>query len=284
MSLSVSRCVAVTLAALLTLVTTACGGEKAGERPPGAARTVVALTFDDGWATQSTAAELLRKHHLTGTFYINSGFLGRPKRLTKAQVDGLVAAGNEIGGHTLTHPRLPTLPEAAQRREICDDRRALIDMGYKPRSFAYPYGMFDATTMTLARECGYDSARRSGGIAPPSDPCPKCARSEDVTRTDHYRLRSLPAVRATVTLDTLKEYVTQAEKRGGGLVTYQFHNVCDGCDPFGVSPRVLDGLLGWLAASGVQVRLFGDVVGGPFRPAPPAHTGAGPAPRLSAGA
>ncbi|WP_405143365.1 polysaccharide deacetylase family protein [Sphaerisporangium sp. NBC_01403] len=266
MTHSASRCVAVTLAGLLALVT-ACGGE-ARQNPPDAAKTVVSLTFDDAWATQAVAADLLRKHHLVGTFYINSDFLGRPKRLTKAQVDGLAASGNEIGGHTLTHPRLPTLSAAGKRREICDDRRALLAMGYKPRSFAYPYGMFDAATVDVVRSCGYNSGRRSGGIAPPSDACPKCARYEDVKVTDAYHLRTLPAVRRSVTLDVLKSYVLQAEKRGGGLVTYQFHNVCDTCDEFGVRPQVLDDFLGWVAGSGVTVRLFGDIVGGGLRPAP----------------
>ncbi|MCW2881690.1 MAG: polysaccharide deacetylase domain protein [Sphaerisporangium sp.] len=266
MTLSASRCVAVTLAALLALVT-ACGG-KDDQKPSNAAKTVVSLTFDDAWATQAVAGDLLRKHRLVGTFYIISDFVGRPKRLTKAQVGALAAAGNEIGGHTLTHPRLPTLSEAAQRREICDDRRALLAMGYKPRSFAYPYGLFDARTLAIVRGCGYNNARRSGGLAPPSNPCPTCARSENPGTTDPYRLRTLPAVRRSVTLETLKSYVRQAEQHGGGLVTYEFHNICDSCDEFSVRAGVLDQFLGWVAASGVSVRLFGDVVGGDLRPAP----------------
>ncbi|MFC4591644.1 polysaccharide deacetylase family protein [Sphaerisporangium corydalis] len=284
MTLSVSRYAVVTLMALLAL--TACGGQDAqrdgnapgvandsppafrGGNAPGITRTIVALTFDDAWATQVIAGELLRAHHLVGTFYINSGFLGRPKRLTRAQVDTLAAAGNEIGGHTLTHSRLPTLSLAAKRRQICGDRRALMAMGYRPRSFAYPYGMFDAATVAVVRRCGYDSARRSGGLAPPSDPCPLCGRSEDLRVTDAYHLRTMPAVRRSVTLATLKDYVLEAEKRGGGLVTYQFHNVCDTCDEFGVRPKVLDAFLGWVAGSGARVRLFGDIVGGALHPVP----------------
>jgi peptidoglycan/xylan/chitin deacetylase (PgdA/CDA1 family) len=119
-----------------------CGGSENGDvksqsgdgKPRDAAKIVVSLTFDDAEATQVVAGDLLRKYHLVGTFFINSGFLGKPERLTKAQVHALAAAGNEIGGHTLTHPHLPKLSKAAQRRQVCDDRRALTAMGYKRAS------------------------------------------------------------------------------------------------------------------------------------------------------
>ncbi|MFC4533914.1 polysaccharide deacetylase family protein [Sphaerisporangium dianthi] len=287
MTLSASRRAAsllvVALTAAVLAVVTACGGTVPGHgndagtttspggqggASAGHGRTVVSLTFDDAWATQTVAADLLRAHHLVGTFYINSGFLGRPKRLTRTQVEALARAGNEIGGHTLTHPRLPTLSRAAQRHQICDDRRALLAMGFRPRSFAYPYGMYDRTTIAVVRGCGYDSARRSGGLAGPADRCTQCLRAEDVRATGPYELRTTPAVRRSMTLDALTSYVRQARERGGGLVAFQFHNVCDGCDEWGVRPDVLDGFFGWLEAQGVTVRRFGDVVGGSLRPMP----------------
>ena len=36
----------------------------------------VSLTFDDGMADQMTAQQLLKKHGMVGTFYINSSFIG----------------------------------------------------------------------------------------------------------------------------------------------------------------------------------------------------------------
>ena len=37
---------------------------------------IVSLTFDDGSADQMTAQQLLKKHGMVGTFYINSSFIG----------------------------------------------------------------------------------------------------------------------------------------------------------------------------------------------------------------
>ncbi len=52
--------------------------------------------------------------------------------------------GHEIGGHTLTHVDLVTVPATEARRQICDDRAALVAMGFPVTSFAYPFGSTDA--------------------------------------------------------------------------------------------------------------------------------------------
>src|SRR5262249_11169408 len=68
-----------------------------GEHP---STTTVSLTFDDGFADQKEGAALLRRHGMHGTFFVNSGNLDQPGRLSWADLHLLVADGNEIGGHT----------------------------------------------------------------------------------------------------------------------------------------------------------------------------------------
>src|SRR4051794_30162773 len=64
--------------------------------------TYVSLTFDDGRASQRNAGALLADNGVRGTFYIVSGGVGSsPWYLDLSDVQGLAAAGNEIGGHTL---------------------------------------------------------------------------------------------------------------------------------------------------------------------------------------
>ena len=47
----------------------------------------------------------------------------------------------EIGGHTATHPSLPTLSPAMQEQEIVSGSRFLEAIIGKPvRSFSYPFG------------------------------------------------------------------------------------------------------------------------------------------------
>src|SRR5256885_6605950 len=77
---------------------------------PSAARartTVVTLGFDDGDQTQYQVRPILASHGMHGTFYINSGEVGSgPYYMTWSQIHDIAAGGNEIAGHTLTHPYL----------------------------------------------------------------------------------------------------------------------------------------------------------------------------------
>lgn len=69
------------------------------------------------------------------------------------------AALVEIGAHTVTHPRLDRLPEAAQRDEIVGSRRqleALLER--RVTSFAYPHGAHAARTRALVAEAGFARA------------------------------------------------------------------------------------------------------------------------------
>jgi peptidoglycan/xylan/chitin deacetylase (PgdA/CDA1 family) len=72
-------------------------------------------------------------------------------------------AGVSIGGHTVTHPILASLPEAEARREIVEGRRALEAITGAPVDlFAYPNGRpnadYDARTVGLVREAGFSAA------------------------------------------------------------------------------------------------------------------------------
>jgi len=111
----------------------------------------VSLGFDDGLADQAGAVTALANHGMKGTFYIISGRVGASGNLTASQIQQIQAAGNEIGGHTITHPDLPTLSTSQQQHEICDGRTALQDMGFTVNNLAYPFGDFNSTTEILPR-------------------------------------------------------------------------------------------------------------------------------------
>jgi peptidoglycan/xylan/chitin deacetylase (PgdA/CDA1 family) len=65
----------------------------------------------------------------------------RYAKLTRAEVDGLLAAGWTIGGHTRTHPSVATLDDAGLDDEIAGNARDLErGFGLTEPPFAYPYG------------------------------------------------------------------------------------------------------------------------------------------------
>lgn len=101
---------------------------------------------------------------------------GPPPRLmmTRGQVRDLARRGFDVGGHTVSHPILATLPPAEARQEIVGCWEWVRDVtGVAPRSFAYPNGRpgrdFGPEHAAMAREAGFEvavttlwaSARRS---------------------------------------------------------------------------------------------------------------------------
>jgi peptidoglycan/xylan/chitin deacetylase (PgdA/CDA1 family) len=124
-----------------------------GARP----KRVVVLTFDDGYADAATTAlPLLRAYGATATFYISSGFIGTPRHVSWRQVRELRAAGMEVACHGTFHLDLSTLDRAGQMRESkhCIDGFARYLGGFRPITYAYPAGKYNATTRAVLRELG----------------------------------------------------------------------------------------------------------------------------------
>lgn len=244
-------------------------GDPAEATPP---LTTVSLTFDDGNANQLAAAAILRDSGLQGTFYITSGYLGSPDHLSTADLLTMAADGHEIGGHSLTHPDLATVPADEAKRQICDDRVALLGLGHAVRSFAYPFASLSPSLKTIVQNCGYNSARGLGDLGHPDfSGCPDCPSVATLPPADRYETAALPQVESSWTLADLQGAVTRAETTGGWL-QITFHHVCAaeaGCD-LNVTPTVLREFTRWLAARrqlhNTVVRTVGDTVGGAVQP------------------
>jgi endoglucanase len=233
--------------------TIATGG---GPPPPGP-NTVVTIQFDDGVADQIGALPILNAHGMHATFYVNTGVTGDADHMTWEQLHQLADAGNEIAGHTLHHVNLKPLKTAEARLEVCQDRNNLIDNGFSPTSFAYPFGGFDAGTKQVVSDCGYNSGR---GVA---------GGTETIPPLDAYATRTPPNPKQGTTVATIESYVTDAEQAGGGWVQLVFHHLCNQCDAYSITPDDFTALLDWLqprAASGTIVKTTAEVIGGPVNP------------------
>lgn len=153
------------------------------------------LTFDDGYASDAAVVlPLLDRRGFPATFFVETGAVGRPGRLSREDLGSLAAAGMEIGSHTVTHRFLSELPEAEVRRELADSKRFLEDVVRLPvRFLSLPGGRADGRTVANARECGYEAVCTSvpGG----NDP-----------RRPRYLLRRL-CIRRTTTLADFQRLV-----------------------------------------------------------------------------
>ena len=138
---------------------------------PGLPAKPIVLTFDDGYLSQDTHAKpALRALGWPGVLYLEGKNLG-PGGLTTREVHEMVAAGWEVGAHTLTHPDLTTVDDATLRREVAGSRALLQRRLRIPvHAFCYPAGRNDARVRAAVRAAGYTTATTvEPGIASPRD-------------------------------------------------------------------------------------------------------------------
>ena len=110
-----------------------------------------------------------------------------------SQVREWLAAGNDIGSHTCTHPYLTRIPQEQAREEIRASKQKLEDLfGREVRHFCYPYGDFSPAIAELVGEAGYATACTTrSGMNTPATP-----RFELHRITVRYRSRSLRGLKS----------------------------------------------------------------------------------------
>ncbi len=248
-----------------------------------ASPTTVVLGFDDGLTSQFAHRSILDAHGVKATYFINSNKVGTSSHATWADITQLAAEGHEIGGHTLDHARLTSVTAAEQKRQVCDDRLALIVHGFDVRNFAYPFGAWDANVKNVVAGCGYLTARTTGGLDIPED-C--CDFAETVPPTNAMTVRAYEP-RITSPVSEYTELIDRARYGGGGVVDLVLHDVCDdpctGFDEYAIKSATLDAVLTWIGQHpGVTVKTTKDAFNQTgAAPPPPADTVA-PATALTA--
>lgn len=120
---------------------------------------MLALTFDDGFADNyHHAFPLLKKYQAKATIYLAPNIKGIQK-LTPEQIREMAESGLiEFGAHTLHHVNLTTLSTAEALQEMQGSRQKVVELAGSCRSFAYPFGRFNAEHEKMAKEVGFDSA------------------------------------------------------------------------------------------------------------------------------
>ena len=131
------------------------------------------ITFDDGSRTvlrhalpvlernRMTAIQFLVADAIGGTNYwdVRSRGEATDALMDVAEVQDWLAAGHEIGSHTLTHPRLTEIAESEAKEEITASKKKLEDLfGVAVRHFCYPYGKWSRRVRDLVEGAGYMTA------------------------------------------------------------------------------------------------------------------------------
>jgi peptidoglycan/xylan/chitin deacetylase (PgdA/CDA1 family) len=126
----------------------------------------IAVTFDD--ASETVAANALPELQERGipcTIFAISGFLGQRVNWGK-YLDRIMSADElrsldsglvTVGSHTVSHPMLTSLTEAAARLELRESRAQLEKLLQRRVTLvSFPFGAFNEELVELCREAGYE--------------------------------------------------------------------------------------------------------------------------------
>jgi peptidoglycan/xylan/chitin deacetylase (PgdA/CDA1 family) len=147
-------------------------------RPP--ASKALAITFDDAYRSViELALPILSRAGFSATVFAPTAFVGSEEPMAWPGIDHwrdteyaeelvpmswqelehLAEIGWEIGSHTRSHPRLPTLDDARLQDELQRSRHDIEGHLAGPcPSLAYPYGDHDDRVVEAARHAGYETA------------------------------------------------------------------------------------------------------------------------------
>jgi peptidoglycan/xylan/chitin deacetylase (PgdA/CDA1 family) len=140
------------------------------EPPPGHA----AISFDDAMRNNLTVAlPILRDLGLTATVYVPTGWLGGRSPwigeagdaaiMTAEELRELVAAGWELGAHTINHVDLSKLDYEQCLEEIEGSSTALREIaGTEVQTFAYPFGYYGRAALQAVRASRLRAAVTTG--------------------------------------------------------------------------------------------------------------------------
>jgi len=252
--------------------------------PASAPKVVVTFAWGGGLADQMPALQMFRRYGMHATYFVPSGLMCTLSQaqcqksspyLTIADIREIAADGNEIGGLSVTHQQLTTMPAAEAKREICDDRLNLFRLGFRVTDFAYPYALVSPAVEALTRACGYNAGLGAGTLSG-AGLCQRCALAETIPPQDPYNVRTpveVNSVNTTWTPRTFESVVTAAQRHGGGWIVFTVHDICATNCNLGTTSAILAAVLTWLHDHNVAVETMRQVIGGPVRPAV-----AGPAP------
>lgn len=159
-----------------------------------------------------------------------------PSYLTPAQIQGLAAAGYEVGDHTMTHADLATLSAAGARAEIDGARADLIALGITPKTFVYPYGSYTAAVQQIVQQEGFDGARTvTEGLNAPG--------------VNSYGLLH-HEVNLRTTITQVEGWIAEAKRTNTWLIL-TFHQVDNSGDPYSATPETFRQIANLVATSGL---------------------------------
>ena len=218
--------------------------------PSGTGQGTISITFDDfPLSAWTQGAPVLEDAGFKGTYFATGGLCGQIEDgltyYTRDVLAEITEAGHEIGCHTFDHPSAWRTTSAGFITSVLRNMAFLNDAlpGYRPTSFAYPYG--DASPRV--RQALSTTFATSRGIKPRLD------RQPDATLLPAFSLdactraqRDWPAI------------IERAAREKRWLIVFT-HDVSETPSPYGCTPSELQQVVGLARKNGLVGRPIGAV-------------------------
>ena len=113
------------------------------------------MTFDAGYENGYTAGilDVLKKREVSAAFFLVGDYLERNPDLVRR----MTAEGHIVGNHTLSHPDMTGLDEAAFEGELRGMEQLYEEVTGQtlPKYYRPPQGLYSEKNLELARKLGY---------------------------------------------------------------------------------------------------------------------------------
>jgi peptidoglycan/xylan/chitin deacetylase (PgdA/CDA1 family) len=124
-----------------------------------APRTMVVTVDDSARFGYTNAAPILEKLGMRATYFVVVGMASQSNALSFNDMRDLLSRGHGIGNHSMTHLDLVGRGQNALDREVEQSQQRLRDeLGFRPRTFAYPNGTHDANARARVAQSGFELA------------------------------------------------------------------------------------------------------------------------------
>lgn len=123
----------------------------------------IMITFDDTDEDQFTVGNAtIKKYGFKGVYFIMTVSIGRKGRInymTKEQIKQLSDEGNTIASHTYDHKNFAQFTDEDWKTQIDEPTKKLEQItGKKVAYFAYPYGVYKASSLPKLKEHRFKAA------------------------------------------------------------------------------------------------------------------------------
>ena len=120
----------------------------------------IMITFDDTRGEQySIGATEMEKYNFKGVFFVMTVAINRPNYLSADDIKKLADAGHEVAAHTWDHHMVTKYTADDWELQLVKPKAKLEKIIGRPvTSFAYPFGLWNATAIPQIEKSGYKMA------------------------------------------------------------------------------------------------------------------------------